>query len=148
MTIYTSNKAKPSTNKYLTTEQFEEIVAAISEGKYSWACVLILRFAGYNPLHYIPYRTYNRLEKDNRCCVPTKIKAAQERDRQQPPVEVRQEAKCSCKSGVKVRNLDYVESIHRKASTVRGGSRLPLRPANWLDPQSLGNPEWSADCFW
>ncbi|MGL5872750.1 MAG: HetP family heterocyst commitment protein [Xenococcaceae cyanobacterium] len=55
-------------DKVMTTEQFDRIVEAILAGKYSWACVLILRFAGYNPLHYIPYRTYNRLIKDN-CCV-------------------------------------------------------------------------------
>ena len=52
-------------DKVMTSEQFNEIVEAILSGKYSWACVLILRFAGYNPLHYIPYRTYNRLMKDN-----------------------------------------------------------------------------------
>jgi hypothetical protein len=46
-------------------DQFNSVVEAIVEGKYSWACVLILRFAGYNPLHYIPYRTYKRLLKDN-----------------------------------------------------------------------------------
>ena len=44
---------------------FSDIIAAISEGKYSWACVLILRSAGYNPLHYMPYRTYNRIIKAN-----------------------------------------------------------------------------------
>ncbi len=47
------------------TEQFNQVVEAILSGKYSWACVLMLRFAGYNPLDYIPYRTYNRLLKDN-----------------------------------------------------------------------------------
>jgi hypothetical protein len=52
-------------DKAMTNEQFTQVVDAILEGKYSWACVLILRFAGYNPLHYIPYRTYNRLMKDN-----------------------------------------------------------------------------------
>ena len=52
--------------RVMTPEQFNQIVEAIISGKYSWACVLILRFAGYNPLHYIPYRTYNRLLKDNR----------------------------------------------------------------------------------
>ncbi len=51
--------------RVMTPEQFNQIVEAIISGKYSWACVLILRFAGYNPLHYIPYRTYNRLIKDN-----------------------------------------------------------------------------------
>ena len=52
-------------DQIMTTEQFDEIVEAILCGKYSWACVLILRFANYNPLHYIPYRTYKRLIKDN-----------------------------------------------------------------------------------
>ena len=45
----------------MTQEQFNQVVAAITNGKYSWACVLVLRFANYNPLHYIPYRTYQRL---------------------------------------------------------------------------------------
>ncbi len=54
-------------DKILTIEQFEYVVEAILDGKYSWACVLMLEAAGYNPLHYIPYRTYNRLIKDNRC---------------------------------------------------------------------------------
>ena len=52
-------------DRVMTDEQFNQIVEAIISGKYSWACVLILEFAGYNPLHYIPYRTYNRLIKDN-----------------------------------------------------------------------------------
>lgn len=52
-------------NKTINTEQFSQLVEAILAGKYSWACVLILRFAGYNPLLYIPYRTYNRLLKEN-----------------------------------------------------------------------------------
>ncbi|NJL83445.1 MAG: HetP family heterocyst commitment protein [Chloroflexaceae bacterium] len=53
-------------SKTMTPEQFDQVVEAILAGKYSWACLLILRFAGYNPLHYIPYRTYNRLMKENR----------------------------------------------------------------------------------
>lgn len=52
-------------DRKMTIEEFTQVIAAIAEGKYSWACVLILRVAGYNPLHYIPYRTYNRLLKDN-----------------------------------------------------------------------------------
>ena len=54
--------------RVITTEQFEEIIDAIVCGKYSWACVLILRSANYNPLHYIPYRTYKRLIKNNQKC--------------------------------------------------------------------------------
>jgi hypothetical protein len=52
-------------DKAMTPEQFTQVVEAILNGKYSWACLLILQFAGYNPLHYIPYRTYNRLMKEN-----------------------------------------------------------------------------------
>ena len=55
-------------DQVMSPEQFNQIVEAILAGKYSWACVLILRFAGYNPLHYIPYRTYNRLMKDHCQC--------------------------------------------------------------------------------
>lgn len=56
--------------KSMNAEQFEQVVKAIVEGRYSWACVLILRFAGYNPAHYIPYRTYKRLIKENRKAKP------------------------------------------------------------------------------
>jgi len=70
--------------KAMDVEQFEQVVKAIVEGRYSWACVLILRFAGYNPAHYIPYRTYKRLVKDNKqikVVAPDKpIEASGERD--------------------------------------------------------------------
>jgi hypothetical protein len=54
-----------SRDKIINDQQLDEVVSAILAGKYSWACVLILKFAGYNPLHYIPYRTYHRIVKDN-----------------------------------------------------------------------------------
>ena len=60
-----TTSSEPKIDRVMTAEQFGQIIEAIISGKYSWACVLILRFAGYNPLHYIPYRTYNRLTKDN-----------------------------------------------------------------------------------
>lgn len=50
----------------MTPEQFNEITEAITNGRYSWACVLILRYIGYNPIHYIPQRTYSRLIQKNR----------------------------------------------------------------------------------
>ncbi|MCG6133430.1 MAG: HetP family heterocyst commitment protein [Nostoc sp. LLA-1] len=55
----------PQNAKKINTEQIEQIIKAIIAGKYSWACVLILRFSGYNPIDYIPYRTYIRLLKNN-----------------------------------------------------------------------------------
>ncbi len=60
-TLYSNTKV----DKAMSPEQLTQIVDAILAGKYSWACVLLLRFAGYNPLQYIPYRTYNRLIKEN-----------------------------------------------------------------------------------
>ncbi|NEQ40704.1 MAG: HetP family heterocyst commitment protein [Okeania sp. SIO3I5] len=61
--------------KVMTQEQFDSIVEAIIAGQYSWACVLILRFGGHNPLDYIPYRTFNRLMKqNNQGCQPSKHK--------------------------------------------------------------------------
>lgn len=53
-------------HRIMSPEEFTQVVEAILQGKYSWACVLILRSAGYNPLHYIPYRTYKRLLKEHR----------------------------------------------------------------------------------
>lgn len=50
----------------MTPEQFNEVTEAIANGRYSWACVLILRYIGYNPIHYIPQRTYSRLIQKNR----------------------------------------------------------------------------------
>ncbi|WP_445635609.1 Heterocyst formation protein HetP [Nostoc sp. DSM 114161] len=50
---------------HFTSQQLEEILKAVRDGKYSWACLLMLRFSGFNPLEYIPYRTYIRLMKSN-----------------------------------------------------------------------------------
>ncbi|MEM7725702.1 MAG: HetP family heterocyst commitment protein [Cyanobacteria bacterium P01_A01_bin.45] len=49
----------------MDNNQIEEVIKAIIAGKYSWACVLVLRFNGYDPEDYIPYRTYIRLLKEN-----------------------------------------------------------------------------------
>ena len=49
----------------MNNKQFEEVIKAILAIKYSWACVLMLRFHGYEPSEYMPYRTYIRLLKEN-----------------------------------------------------------------------------------
>lgn len=61
----TTQRLNASSHAELDPEQFTAVIDAILDGKYSWACVLLLRFAGHNPLHYIPYRTYNRLLKED-----------------------------------------------------------------------------------
>ncbi|WP_293152617.1 MULTISPECIES: HetP family heterocyst commitment protein [unclassified Microcoleus] len=80
-------------------EQLDEIISAILAGKYSWACFLLLRCTGYNPLDYIPYRTSNRLLKEN-----TQMRKSET----QPPLS-------------KIADLDYVEVVREKRAGVRGG---------------------------
>lgn len=46
------------------SHEIEPIITAILEGKYSWACVLMLKKMGHNPSEYMPYRTYTRLVKN------------------------------------------------------------------------------------
>jgi hypothetical protein len=59
-------------SKQIAPEKLDQIIGAISSGKYSWACVLMLRALGENPLHYIPQRTYTRVMRENRPLVTTK----------------------------------------------------------------------------
>lgn len=89
-------------DKAMTEEQFEQIVDAILDGKYSWACLLILRFAGYNPLHCIPYRTYNRLIKDNNRKEPFK------------PEE---------RKSLAIQDLNHLKVIDSEMANLKGGFR-------------------------
>ncbi len=59
--IYPNQKSK----KLINENHLQEIIEAIESGKYSFACLLFLKFSGYNPLLYLPYRTYNRLMKNH-----------------------------------------------------------------------------------
>lgn len=73
-------------NRAMTEDQFCQVVDAILNGKYSWACLLILQFSGYNPLHYIPYRTYNRLMKEN--SYPRKSSKLQQKKEQEKKIDL------------------------------------------------------------
>ncbi|MEB3884894.1 HetP family heterocyst commitment protein [Lyngbya sp. CCY1209] len=106
---FNSNRSS-NLNKTMTEAQFNEVIDAILAGKYSWACVLILSFAGYNPLHYIPYRTYNRLLKANRNC------GGQKSDRDK---------------STKIKDLGYCENVGRKEARVAGGKGAS-GAGNWL----------------
>ncbi|MEB3336722.1 MAG: HetP family heterocyst commitment protein [Leptolyngbyaceae bacterium] len=46
----------------LSPKELNQILEAILLGQYSAACYLLLRAVGHDPMHYIPYRTYNRLQ--------------------------------------------------------------------------------------
>ncbi|PSB20759.1 hypothetical protein C7B61_11465 [filamentous cyanobacterium CCP1] len=111
----------------MTTEQFNQVVDAILAGKYSWACVLILRFAGYNPLHYIPYRTYNRLMKEN-------CPNHRQRNRENNHLEACSEAS-NRGTASHITDLNHLEAIEEKPCEVRGGDRV-IPVFSWLDWRS------------
>ncbi|MBU7583726.1 MAG: HetP family heterocyst commitment protein [Nostoc sp. TH1S01] len=71
------NYQMPSSQKnfhsLITPEQLDQVIEAISDGRYSWACVLILRFVGYNPIHFMPQRTYSRLIKEQKQFIAEKL---------------------------------------------------------------------------
>jgi hypothetical protein len=105
--------------KVMSHEQFNQVVEAISLGHYSWACVLILRFAGYNPVHFIPYRTYSRLLKENNQFVTSRT-----RDEQAQLVnqETTKDSRLhSSKPFNSIRDLSHSEAIDYQDTKIRGG---------------------------
>ena len=106
--VFNTEKMKAS----MSQEDLELIIDAILNGKYSWACVLILNNAGYEPGHYIPYRTLNRLIKENgfpNCHAP--------RASRQP--RANQKTQCAVTKGI--RDLNFLEPSAKDAKKVKGG---------------------------
>ena len=109
-----NSNAEARSKNGISSEQFTQIVDAILRGKYSWACVLFLKFSGYNPLHYIPYRTYNRLMKENtvlrhRGVVPH-------------PASQRSDRNFTDRDEL-IDNLEYLEPVNLSGNETRGGDR-------------------------
>ncbi|MBW4427671.1 MAG: HetP family heterocyst commitment protein [Nostoc desertorum CM1-VF14] len=109
-------------DKTVKAQQFDKVVEAILAGKYSWACVLMLRFAGYNPLHYIPYRTYNRLLKEN-------SKAARVNQQQSENIKMLQHTNDAVSDNngsssclTKIKDRAYLEVVGKQKTEIRGGS--------------------------
>lgn len=109
--------SNPRFNKTISPEQINQIVEAILAGKYSWACVLLLRYVGYNPVQYIPYRTYNRLLKEN--CNIGKLSRAKTVPLQE--ATTRSDGSSSHK-GSKITDLAYLEVIEESSNQLRGGN--------------------------
>jgi len=109
-------------NKTMSNEQFNQVVDAILSGKYSWACLLILRFSGYNPLHYIPYRTYNRLMKANREQTRQTIQPLNTNSNNSNLIDG-QETRFGKKSTHQLQDLYYLEEIDQQSTKVKGGKR-------------------------
>lgn len=87
----------------MSKPDFDEVIEAILDGKYSWACVLFLYGEGHNPLQYIPYRTYHRLMKSNRN--QTSISKPSTHHH----------------TVGKIRDLQYLDALDMAQSRVRGG---------------------------
>ncbi|HEY9596777.1 MAG TPA: HetP family heterocyst commitment protein [Cyanophyceae cyanobacterium] len=120
----------PKFQKTISSEQFNKIVEAILDGKYSWACVLMLRFAGHNPLQYIPYRTYNRLLKENSdvdSLNPSKIEPVKYPS---PSMAAQANNHAQRKSSSKIVDLGYLEPVSEKTTQIHGGS-LASFMAQW-----------------
>jgi hypothetical protein len=98
-----------SINKTIDHEQLNQIIEAILAGKYSWACFLLLRCTGYDPLHYIPYRTYNRLVKEN--C------QSHNRYAEFSPNNVSTHRQLS-----KITDLDCLEVVNKQTTGLKGGN--------------------------
>ena len=118
-------------DNFMTEEQFEQVVEAILNGKYSWACVLILRFAGYNPLHYIPYRTYNRLTKMPK--MTNKTNKTDSLDRVNAAVGSKNGTSWEGKNLGAIADLEYLEIAGDRQTEIKGGNReIPLDLSHWL----------------
>ncbi len=122
MNIDISRNSSNVVDKKINPEQFDQVVEAILAGKYSWACVLLLRFAGHNPLHYIPYRTYNRLLKEN-----SQVTRANQQQSENIKVgnissDKRSDSNVSQSCLSKIKDLAYLEVVGKQKNEVRGGS--------------------------
>jgi hypothetical protein len=78
--------------------------------------LLILRSVGYNPMHYIPYRTYNRLMKEHLQGRNSKSNQATS-----PKLEESASYSKSRKLSESIQDLPYLESIDRTNVRVKGG---------------------------
>jgi len=137
--VYQVSDSNTEVATALDTEQLNEITDAILEGKYSWACFLLLRDLGYEPSEYIAYRTYYRLLKEHRESQQDKAPEAStvyKRDRQFHDAPAYNSS--SRQHLTKIKDLAYLERVREQPMRVRGGeanqgfSSLSPRVADFL----------------
>ncbi|MHC5599953.1 MAG: HetP family heterocyst commitment protein [Nostoc sp.] len=129
-------------------QQLDKVVEAIIAGKYSWACVLMLRFAGYNPLHYIPYRTYNRLLKENSQANRTKQQQNENLKMLKHTNDSRSDNNVSSSCLSKIKDLAYLEAVGKQKTEIRGDSldqRLGQQINEHQSMKSPSKPESTQD---
>ncbi|ABA20722.1 heterocyst differentiation protein [Trichormus variabilis ATCC 29413] len=135
-------------NKAINPQQFDKVVEAILAGKYSWACVLMLRFAGYNPMHYIPYRTYNRLLKEN--SEASKVQQPQHDNLKNSQVAAVSRSNTNMPSSClsKIKDLAYLEVVGKQTTEIHGGNldqwlteQVHEFQDMYLEPQAISNQD-------
>ncbi|MDP5017168.1 heterocyst differentiation protein [Anabaena sp. UHCC 0187] len=110
-------------DKKIHPEQFDQVVEAILAGKYSWACLLMLRFVGYNPMHYIPYRTYNRILKENARMSRSNPQNNESLKIAKSPTEKRSESNLASSCLSKIKDIAYMEVGGKQKAEARANSR-------------------------
>ena len=114
----TSQTVNPdSLSQSLSEDQFSQVLSAIIDGKYSWACALLLRFTGHDPRNYLPYRTYIRLIKER--CQRSETGSKLKNNGSDNSVGS-SEAK---RSRRKIVDLNHLEPLDDISSSILGGSQ-------------------------
>lgn len=111
----------------ITKDKMNKIIECIIKGKYSSACLILLEATGYNPLHYIPYSTYHRLQKQylqsnqKHTSLKEDIGNLAHKDTASKNMAPKNLASSGSASRLKMNDLDYIEPIPAEALSVSGG---------------------------
>jgi hypothetical protein len=108
-----------SSGPQLKSEEMDQVISAILSGKYSWACALVLRFTGHEPLNYLPQRTYTRIMREN-WYAPNPSR----KDCPSAPTNPYPHWPAS-QSNKLLRDLDYDDRVESEAEQVQGGGFNP-----------------------
>lgn len=110
-----------SSGPQLKSEEMDQVISAILSGKYSWACALVLRFTGHEPLNYLPQRTYTRIMRENWYAPNPSRKDC-------PSAPTNPYPNWPASQSKLLRDLDYDDRTESAAEQVQGGSFNP-----WFD---------------
>ena len=104
-----------------TNDISNQILSAILDGKYSWACFLILTSGGYDPANYLPYRTYYRLLKQNKLGHFSNSKRASTKSKRQSDTSKLPESEALKKRSTIISDLSYLHTSKDGANVIKGG---------------------------
>ncbi len=114
----TYSKQQNQTSAAISEDKMDSIVDAILEGQYSYACLILLEETGHDPVQYIPYRTYNRLQKQRQMNHLAKRQVMAKSIAK----SIAQVSELRCKkSEIAIADIDYVETLHPTYDVVSGG---------------------------